>query len=79
MRLAYQFAVENANVRADGIEATEFPELTVKYGVRAVPKTIINESFSIEGALPEEHFLDQILKTLEPADATGGEAGSLRE
>ena len=68
MRLAYQFAIENDNVRADAIEATEFPECTGKYRVHAVPKTVVNGSFSIEGSLPEEHFLDEILRGIEPSD-----------
>jgi len=66
MRLACQFALESDLVRADGIEATEFPDLTAKYRVYAVPKTIINEGPYIEGSLPEEVFLDEILKTLIP-------------
>ena len=65
MRLAYQFAIENDNVRADAIEATEFPEWTARYRVHAVPKTMVNGSFSIEGSLPEEHFLDEILRTVD--------------
>ena len=65
MRLAYQFALENDNVRADGIEATEFPDWTARYDVHAVPKTIVNGSFSIEGALPEERYLDEILRASE--------------
>ena len=68
MRLACQFAIENDNVRADAIEATEFPEWTARYRVHAVPKTVVNGSFSIEGSLPEEHFLDEILRGLEPPD-----------
>ena len=64
-RLAYQFAMENDNVRADAIEATEFPDSTARYSVHAVPKTIVNQGLSIEGALPEEHFLDQILKAVD--------------
>jgi predicted DsbA family dithiol-disulfide isomerase len=76
VRLAYQFALENDNVRADAIEATEFPDWTAKYRVHAVPKTIVNETFSIEGSLPEEVFLDQILKTIEPPGAAGAETGS---
>ena len=67
MRLAYQFAMESELVRADGIEATEFPDLAGKYRVYAVPKTVINEGEYIEGSMPEELFLDQILKTLEPS------------
>ena len=51
-------------MRADGIEATEFPDLAAKYRVYAVPKTIINEGPYVEGSLPEEFFLDEILKTL---------------
>jgi hypothetical protein len=65
VRLACQFAIENDNVRADAIEATEFPEWTARYRVHAVPKTMVNGSFSIEGSLPEERFLDEILRTVD--------------
>ena len=68
MRLACQFAIENDNVRADAIEATEFPEWTARYRVHAVPKTMVNGSFSIEGSSPEERFLDEILKGIESPD-----------
>lgn len=67
MRLAYQFAMESEKVRADGIEATEFPELAERYSVFAVPRTIINGQAFVEGALPEEFFLDAILNKLRPA------------
>ncbi len=59
--------MENDLIRADAIEATEFPELAGKYRVYAVPKTVINEDAFLEGSLPEEFFLDGILKALEPA------------
>jgi hypothetical protein len=65
VRLACQFAIESDNVCADAIEATEFPEWTARYRVHAVPKTMVNGSFSIEGSLPEEHFLDEILRTVD--------------
>jgi hypothetical protein len=68
VRLACQFAIENDNVRADAIEATEFPEWTARYRVHAVPKTMVNGSFSIEGSSPEERFLDEILKGIESPD-----------
>jgi hypothetical protein len=71
--------MENDNIRSDAIEATEFPDWTTKYRVHAVPKTVINESFSIEGSLPEERFLEEILKTIQPPDAAEDEAGSQRE
>ncbi len=67
MRLAHRFAMENELISADCIESTEFPDLAGQYRVYAVPKTVINESDSLEGALPEEFFLDEILKTLETA------------
>lgn len=69
MRLAQRFAMENNLIRADCIESTEFPDLAGKYRVYAVPKTVINGAASIEGALPEEFYLDGILKTLEPPTA----------
>lgn len=67
MRLAHRFAMENDLIRADCIESTEFPELAAKYRVYAVPRTVINESAAVEGAVPESLLLDAILKTLEPA------------
>lgn len=70
MRLAYQFAMESDLVRADGIEATEFPDLAEKYRVFAVPRTIINDGAYIEGAMPEGVFLDSILKKVAPPEGS---------
>jgi len=67
VRLAHRFAMENDLITADCIESTEFPVLAGRYRVYAVPKTVINEQASIEGALPEKFFLDGILKAVEPA------------
>jgi predicted DsbA family dithiol-disulfide isomerase len=44
------------------VEATEFPHLAQRYTVYGVPKTILNESIAIEGAVPEEVFLAHVLK-----------------
>ncbi len=71
MRLAQRFAIENDLIKADCIESTEFPDLAGKYRVFAVPRTVINGSAFVEGALPEGFFLDEILKTLEPGPAEG--------
>jgi predicted DsbA family dithiol-disulfide isomerase len=74
VRLAHRFALENENVRADCIESTEFPDLAAKYRVYAVPRTLINESAAVEGAVPESFLLDAILKALPPvppADEAG--------
>jgi len=66
VRLAQQFAMENDLIKADAIEASEFPDLAGKYRVYAVPKTVINDEAAIEGSLPEEFFLDEILKLVAP-------------
>jgi thiol-disulfide isomerase/thioredoxin len=64
-RLAHQFAFENQLIRADMIESSEFPQLVGKYQVMAVPKVVINDAASFEGALPEQHFLQHVLLALE--------------
>ena len=62
MRLAHQFALESDLVRADMVEATEFPHLVQRYAIRGVPRTVINESVFIDGALPEEAYLARVLE-----------------
>lgn len=66
VRLGHQFAFESPRIVADMVEATEFPHLTQKYQVIGVPRTIINESIVVEGAVPEETFLDHVLKAAKP-------------
>ncbi|MCX7968904.1 MAG: thioredoxin family protein [Armatimonadetes bacterium] len=62
---AHQFAMENPNIVADMIEATEFPELAERYRVFAVPKVVINDVVSFEGALPEQIFALYVLKAVD--------------
>jgi len=50
-------AVESERVTADVIEATEFPDLARRYGVRGVPKIVVNDSVEFVGALPEADYL----------------------
>lgn len=69
MRLAQRFALESDLIQADCIEAMEFPELSDRFRVHAVPKTVINSMGSIEGSLPEELFVDEVLKA---ASSAGG-------
>ncbi len=71
MRLAHRFALENEKISADCIESTEFPDLAARYSVYAVPRTIVNDAVAIEGAVPETHFLDGVLKSLEPEEEDG--------
>ena len=67
-RLAYQVAAASDKVSADVVEASEFPELSRKYGVRAVPKSIINEDFEVLGSVPDRHLLEAIEKAVAPAE-----------
>lgn len=61
---AHKFAFLNPKIKADMVEATEFPHLSNKYNVKGVPRTIINEEEFLEGAAPEEMLLDKINKVL---------------
>ena len=60
--LAHKFAIANDKITADMVEATEFPHLAIKYNVRGVPKTLINDEHSIEGAVPEKILLEKIME-----------------
>jgi glutaredoxin-like protein len=68
--LAHQCAIENTLVRSDMVEITEFPHLAQKYAVMGVPKVVINDRTEFVGALPEEHFIDQVLMANRPLQAT---------
>ena len=69
VRLAHQMAIESDLVRADMVEAIEFPHLANKYGVYGVPRTVINESIHQEGAVPEPMMLAKLLEALGEAPA----------
>ncbi|UCE39781.1 MAG: thioredoxin family protein [Candidatus Aminicenantes bacterium] len=68
VRLGHQFALESSQIVADMVEATEFPHLAQKYNIVGVPRTIINESIIVEGAVPEEIFLEHVLKAIKPEE-----------
>ena len=55
-------AFANAHITTDAIEATEFMDLTRRYRVTGVPKTIVNETVEILGGLPEQDFVRQALQ-----------------
>ncbi|MCR4428311.1 MAG: thioredoxin family protein [Caldiserica bacterium] len=63
--LAHQIAFESPLVRSSMIEAIEFPDLSNRFQVYSVPKTVINDLYSFEGALPEGPFIDQVIKAQE--------------
>jgi len=66
VHVAHQFALVNENIRADVVDVSEFPELAQKYEVSGVPKTIVNEIYHFEGALPAERVYLEILKAVNP-------------
>jgi predicted DsbA family dithiol-disulfide isomerase len=63
-------AFVNPHITATSIEATEFMDLSRRYRVTGVPKTIVNETIEILGALPEEQFVDAALQTTNESPAT---------
>ena len=67
MRLAQHMAIASPRVRAECIEANEFPELAQRYQVMAVPKIVINDRVGFEGAIPERDFLGAVLQAVAPA------------
>ncbi len=68
VRLAHQFAMESPRIKGEMVESTEFPHISNKYKVYGVPKTIVNETIQFEGAVPEEVFLENVLKALKPEE-----------
>ena len=57
-------AFANSNITATAVEATEFPDLSRRYRVTGVPKTVVNGEIEILGGLPQDAFVQQALATL---------------
>jgi predicted DsbA family dithiol-disulfide isomerase len=55
-------AFANQHVTSAAIDAMEFMDLSRKFRVTGVPKTIVNESVEIMGALPEDMFVRAALQ-----------------
>ncbi len=52
-------------IRAEGVEATEFPDLANQFNVRGVPQTVINAgSGSVVGAVPESNLIAEIKRAM---------------
>ncbi len=54
-------AIENELVTADMVDASEYPELADRFQVYGVPLTVANDSLRVEGGMPEQMFVPQIL------------------
>jgi predicted DsbA family dithiol-disulfide isomerase len=55
-------AFASPHITASAIEATEFMDLSRKFRVTGVPKTIVNDTVEIMGALPEDMFVRAALQ-----------------
>ena len=64
MVLAHQLAVESDLIQADMVEVIEFPHLATKYQVMGVPRTVINETIQLEGAMPEQMLMREFGRLL---------------
>ena len=65
MRLAHHMAIASEKVTAECIGANEFPEMSQRYQVMAVPKVVINDRVAFEGARPEQDFRGAVLQAVE--------------
>jgi len=65
--LAHAMAMENPQmIRAEGVEAMEFPELAGRFNVSGVPQTVINAGAgTVVGAAPEGQLLAEIQRALQ--------------
>ncbi|MGF3522789.1 MAG: protein disulfide oxidoreductase [Candidatus Bathyarchaeia archaeon] len=59
--IAHKLAIESDMIRADVIDATEFPHLAQRYSVMGVPKVVINEKVEFVGAFNEDLFAEHAL------------------
>ena len=62
--LGYEMAYASPQVRADGVESSEFPQLAFKYQVAGVPRTVINEDTFLEGAAPPDMLMEKVQEAL---------------
>ena len=62
MSLANRLAIASDRVRAVCVEANEFPELSRRFDVQGVPRTVVNRGGAFVGALPEPHFVAGVLE-----------------
>ncbi len=61
---AHQLARANDRITADMVMAGEFPDLSQRFAVMAVPKTVINGTHAFEGAVPDEDVVRAVLQAV---------------
>lgn len=60
--LAHHMALVSEKITSDMVEAQEFPELSQRYKVMGVPRTVINDKYHQEGAAPERMIIQLLQK-----------------
>lgn len=74
--LAHRMAIESPLIRATCVEATEFLDLAQRYRVTGVPKTVVDGSIEMLGALPESVFVRTAVGAPEPVSPASPEQSS---
>jgi predicted DsbA family dithiol-disulfide isomerase len=69
VRLAQHMSIASDRIRSECVEANEFPELSQRYQVMAVPKIVINDRVEFEGAIPEGDFVNAVLQAVAAKEA----------
>lgn len=72
VRLAHSFAMADANVTADMVAVSEFPEVARLHDVMSVPQVVIDGVILQAGRVDEAGLLDAVVRSKSPkADASG--------
>ncbi|MEM4272222.1 MAG: thioredoxin family protein [Candidatus Bilamarchaeaceae archaeon] len=61
VKVAHDFSLLNPKISAQMVDSAAFPELSGRFRVMSVPKTIINDRREFTGAQPSENLLREIL------------------
>jgi len=61
---AARLAAASPGIRAEIVEAEEFPELSMRYSVHGVPRTVVEDRLFFEGAVPETVFAKALTAAL---------------
>lgn len=70
-RTAIKFALQSSRVKTDIIEIGEFPAMTQRLKLRAVPVTVFEDKLAFPGVMPEETLLQVGLRVLEGKPLSG--------
>jgi glutaredoxin-like protein len=66
VNMAHEMAWANPYITAYAVEVTEYPDLARRFHVTGVPKTVVDDTIEILGAIPEEEFINQALAAFTP-------------